>query len=189
MSITAKFLSGKGQKLIILLLIYSARILFCDQVPHENVLQFCLINWNPKYSPRAPKQPFPGPSGKSVKPDLAEGYMKTSHSRAVVQSSTELLLCLCRDSTQGISDFGRNSALGAMASAFLLSLCQGGVGKCGKLKEELVFFLLWYELLWVSRVSLCYKTFRFNQCLVSSTYKSLGFFHCLTFFASCSWKT
>lgn len=67
MSINAKFLSGKGQKLIFLLLIYSARILFCDQVPHENVLQFCLINWHPKYSPRAPKQPFLGPSGKSVK--------------------------------------------------------------------------------------------------------------------------
>lgn len=36
----------------------------------------------------------------------------------------------------GIPDFGRNSALSAMASASFLSLCQGGMGKCWKLKEN-----------------------------------------------------
>lgn len=39
------------------------------------------------------------------------------------------------------------------------------------------------------RVFFCYRTFKFNHCLVGFTYKLLGFFNYLMFFASYSWKT
>lgn len=73
-----------------------------------------LINWNPKYSLRAAKRSFLCPLVKSVKTDLAEGYMKTSHCCSLQNCASVLhrqclkyLLSLCSDSTQWVSSIGR----------------------------------------------------------------------------------